>query len=328
MATDKLSMTESSGIETTKKARIDWQNYGLVAILIIEVIVFSLLSPYFLGVNNLLNVGRAVSIQGITAAGMTIALISGGFDLSIGSTVAASGVLTASLLQSGVPLPIAILGGVALGCVVGTANGLLITKLRINPLIATLGMLSVVRGIAFLATGGLSLTAQDEAFRFLGRGYLLGVPFPFVFMLILYAVVFVVLGYTQFGRYVYSIGGNPVATRLAGINVNKWRLVIYIIVGASAGLSGVFLSSQMGTAMPNAALGFELNVIAAVILGGASLAGGSGSIVGTLIAMFILGVLNNGMVLLNVPTYYQLIAQGSILLIAVALDQLRTGGYK
>jgi ribose/xylose/arabinose/galactoside ABC-type transport system permease subunit len=328
MATDNLSVTVSSEQETTKKRRINWENYGLVAILIIELIIFSLLSPYFLGVNNLLNVGRAVSIQGITAAGMTIALISGGFDLSIASTVAASGVFTASLLQSGLPLPIAILGGVALGCVVGMVNGLLITKLRINPLIATLGMLSVVRGIAFLGTGGVSLTVQNEAFRFLGRGYLFGVPFPFVFMLILYAVVFVVLGYTQFGRYVYAIGGNPVATRLAGINVNKWRLVIYIIVGASAGLSGVFLSSQMGTAMPNAALGFELSVIAAVILGGASLAGGSGSIVGTLVAMFILGILNNGMVLLNVPTYYQLIAQGAILLIAVALDQFRTGGYK
>lgn len=308
--------------------KVNWQSFSLIGILAIEVLVFSVLSPYFLSVVNLLNVGRAVSIQGIAAAGMTIALISGGFDLSIGSVAAASGVLVAMLLQSGMPLGVAVAGGVSLGIIVGLANGLLITRLRINPLIATLGMLSIVRGIAFLATGGVSLTVQNEAFRFLGRGYIGGVPSPFVSMIFIYVVVFVVLGYTQFGRYVYAIGGNPVATRLAGINVNKWRLVVYIIVGASAGLSGVYLSSLMGTAMPNAALGFELSVIAAVILGGASLAGGSGSIVGTFIGMFILGVLNNGLVLLNVPSYYQTIAQGSVLLIAVAVDQFRTGGYK
>ena len=230
MTSQNAPMAATADQADTGSRRINWQSFSLVGILAIEVVLFSILSPYFLSVVNLLNVGRAVSIQGIAAAGMTIALISGGFDLSVGSVAAASGVIVAMLLQSGMPLGVAVAGGVGLGIIVGLANGLLITKLRINPLIATLGMLSIVRGIAFLATGGVSLTVQNETFRFLGRGYIAGIPSPFVSMIIIYVIVFIVLAYTQFGRYVYAIGGNPVATRLAGINVNKWRLVVYIIV--------------------------------------------------------------------------------------------------
>ena len=320
--------TAAGRVEERRRLRINWASLGLVGILILLVLLFSVLSRYFFQMKNFLDIGRAVSVQGITAAGMTIGLIAGAFDLSIASVMAASGVLVAMLLQHGMPLAVAMLAGILLGVVVGLLNGLIVTRLRINPLITTLGTMSIVRGVAFLATGGVSLSINNDAFRFVGRGRLATVPAPFVFMLIIFIIVYIVLGYTQFGRYVYAIGGNPVASRLAGINVNKWRLVIYVIVAASAGLSGVVLASLMGTAMPNAAQGYELNVIAAVILGGASLAGGAGTIQGTLVGILILGVLSNGLVLLNVQTYYQMIAQGFVLLAAVAADQLRTGGYK
>jgi ribose transport system permease protein len=320
--------TSTTADQATRSFAIEVRSLGLVGILLAEMILFSILSPYFLGTKNLLNIGRAVSIQGIAAAGMTIVLISGGFDLSIASVVAASGVLSVMLLQQGMPLIVAVIGGMALGAVVGLFNGTIITRLRINPLIATLGTMTIVRGLAFMATAGLTLTVQSKAFIFLGRGYIMGVPAPFVLMLVVYALVFVVLQYTQFGRYVYAIGGNPAASRLAGINVDGWRLLIYMIVGLAAGLSGVMLASLMGTAMPNAAQGYELEVIAAVILGGASLAGGVGTIQGTLIGMLILGVLANGMILLNVPSYWQMIARGTVLLLAVAADQWRYRGTR
>jgi ribose transport system permease protein len=291
-------------------------------------VVFSVLSPYFLTTRNFMNIGLAITVYGITAIGATIVLISGGIDLTSGSVIGLSCIVVGALLTIGWPVWQAVLATLVVGGLVGLFNGVLIVKARINPLIATLGMMSVIRGFAYIYSGGISHAIVSDGFDFLGRGRVIGVPLPILVMLVLYVVVWLIMKYTDFGHYVYSIGDNASACRLAGVSVDKWRYIVYVVGGVAAALAGLFLASMMQAALPQAGNGYELNVIAAVILGGTSLSGGVGNLLGTLIGVVIMGTLDNGFTLLNVPAFYQMVAKGTVLILAVFVDQLRSGGYE
>ncbi len=322
--TDRAGPRAGAGRPAAASRRpLHWQeSLGLLAIYALLVVALSLLSPYFLSVGNFLNILVAVSTIGIMAVAMTMVIVSGGIDLSIGSVVALAGVAVAQLSHR-MPISAAVLAALLVGLVVGLFNGLAITRAGINPLIATLGTLSIARGLAFVSSGGLTQTVRDEGFGFLGRGYLLGVPFPALVMALLFLAAGWALQSTVFGRSIYAVGGNREASRLAGLPVRRLQMAVYLISGLGAALGGVFLASQLGAGAPQAAAGIELSVIAAVILGGTSLSGGKGTIGGTLLGVLILGTLNNGLTLLNVSSYYQEVARGAVLLLAVGLDQLR-----
>jgi ribose transport system permease protein len=300
----------------------------LLAAWIVIVIVFAVLSPYFLTTRNFMNIGMAITVYGIAAVGATIVLISGGIDLTVGSVIGLSAIVVGAMLTVGAPLGVAVLGTILAGALVGLINGVLIVQARINPLIATLGMMSIVRGFAFIYSGGVSHAIVSEEFGFLGRGRVAGIPLPILVMLSLYVIAWAIMKYTDFGHYVYSIGDNALSCRLAGVSVKKWRYIVYIVGAASAALAGLFLASLMQAALPQAGTGYELNVIAAVILGGTSLSGGVGNLLGTLLGVVIMGTLDNGFTLLNVPAFYQMVAKGAVLILAVFIDQLRTGGYE
>lgn len=301
----------------------NWQeSLGLLGIYAVLLVALSLLSPYFLSVSNFLNILVAVSTIGIIAVAMTMVIVSGGIDLSVGSVVALAGVAVAQLSHP-MPIAAAVLMALLVGLIVGLFNGWAITSLGINPLIATLGTLSIARGLSFVFSGGLTQTIDAPGFEYLGRGFLLGVPFQVVVMALLFLLAAWVMRSTVFGRSVYAIGGNAQASRLAGLPVRGLQMAVYLLSGLSAALGGVFLASQLGAGAPQAASGIELSVIAAVILGGTSLSGGKGTIGGTLLGVLILGTLNNGLTLLNVSSYYQEVARGVVLLLAVGLDQLR-----
>jgi ribose transport system permease protein len=295
---------------------------GLIAVFILIVVVMSVLSPYFFSTRNFLNLLLASSSIGIIAIFTTMLMIGGGLDLSVGSTVALVGVVI-SHAQYSLGVWGAVAAGIGVGLVVGLINGLIVTRVGINPLITTLGMFSIARGLAFVFSGGLSEPMLDETFGKLGRGFIAGVPVPVVVMTILFIGAWIVLHYTSYGRAMYAVGGNAEASHLAALPVKRYQLIAYVLSGLSAAVAGVFLTSQLGAGAPQAAFGLELSVIAAVVLGGTSLAGGKGSLFGTLIGVLILATLNNGMVLLSVSTYYQQIAQGLVMLLAVGLDQLR-----
>lgn len=295
---------------------------GLLGIYALLIVALSLKSPYFLSVNNFLNILVAVSTIGIIAIAMTMVIVSGGLDLSVGSVVALTGVMVAQLSHQ---MPIGAAAAIALVCglVFGLFNGFAITRVGINPLIATLGTLSIARGLAFVFSGGLTQTIESEAFGFLGRGRIANIPFQVIVLALLTLVAVWVMRSTVFGRSIYAIGGNAQASRLAGLPVLRLQTAVYVLSGLSAALGGLFLASQLGAGAPAAAAGIELSVIAAVILGGTSLSGGKGTIAGTLLGVLILGTLNNGLTLLNVSSYYQEIARGAVLLMAVSLDQIR-----
>jgi len=313
----------------TRFLKVDFlRDLILLAAWIAIVIVFSALSPYFLTTRNFMNIGLAITVYGIAAVGSTIVLISGGIDLTVGSVIGLAVIAVGAMLTVGAPLGIAVLGTLLVGALVGLINGVLIVQARINPLIATLGMMSIIRGFAFVYSGGVSHAIVSEEFSFLGRGRVAGVPLPILVMLLLYIVAWAIMKYTDFGHYVYSIGDNALSCRLAGVSVKKWRYIVYTVGAASAAMAGLFLASLMQAALPQAGNGYELNVIAAVILGGTSLSGGIGNLLGTLLGVVIMGTLDNGFTLLNVPAFYQLIAKGAVLILAVFIDQLRTGGYE
>jgi ribose transport system permease protein len=302
---------------------------ALLVALLLLVLIFSLTSPHFFNVQNALNIGRSVAVMGITAAGVTIGLIGGVFDLSIASVADLTIVVTSlASLNWGVPPILAMLIGLTVGALCGLVNGVLVTKLRINPIIATLGTAGIFRGIAFLLTGGQSHAVTASGFQWLGRQRILGIPSALIVMIVIMAIAYVILRHTKFGRNVYAIGGNPVASKLAGIDVDRQRLFCFMVVSLSASLSGLVLLSKLGTMIPNASAGTELEIIAAAILGGTALAGGGGAIQGTLIGVLILGTLRNGLVVNNVNVYWQQIASGVALVVAVAIDIVRSGGYR
>ena len=288
------------------------------------IIVFSVLSPYFLKVNNLLRIGTNMAVIGLMAVVGTPVIIAGALDLSVAAIAGLAGVLVALLSLAGVNIWIAALVAVVVCGMIGGANGLLVTRLKLNPLIVTLGTMSIITGAALVLTNGLTKPLIEPGFNWLGSGRVAGIPFPLIAMLVFSVLLWWVLARTKFGREVFAVGGNAEASRLMGVKVERIQLVLYVASGAVGALAGIILAAMLGAAAPNAAGQQLLTVIAAIILGGTSLYGGRGSVWGTVLAVMILGTLNNGLTLLDVSSFWQDITRGSVLILAVAFDQVRT----
>lgn len=319
-----VSATESTGTkpELPKRRGLSVPETGaLVVVLVVMIIFFATQSEYFLTQLNIVNILVSASVIGIIAAPATLILVSGNFDLSVGSGVALIGVVMA-WGAANYSIPVAIGLALATGLLIGVVNGFSVTVIGINALITTLAMLAILRGLALVLAGGQTLLLSD--FGWLGNARpLFDVPLP-VFIFIAVILIFgFIMRYTVFGRSMYAIGANPVAARLAGIKTKSAVFVSFILSGLAVVIGGLILVSQLGAASPQAGLGLELAVVTAVILGGASLAGGRGTITGTVLGVFILGVLNNGLTLMNIDSFWQQVAQGTLLLLAVGFDQLR-----
>jgi ribose transport system permease protein len=297
---------------------------SLIASFILLCLVFASQTDTFLTLNNFENIFKQLAVVGIASVGMTIVLVAGGVDLSVGSVAALSGVVTSVLwLESDIPLGVATVLGLASGALVGFLNGFAVTFLKINALITTLASLSIVRGLAFVLSDGQTNQLNNNSFKFIGRGEIAGVYFSLLLMVALFAFFYVVMRYTPFGRNLYAIGGSVEASRLAGIPVARHVLIAFTLSGFLAALSGIVQAAQLGSSAPRAALGLEFTVVTAVILGGTSLAGGKGNLLGTFVGIVILRTLSNGLTVTKVPSSYQDVAFGAALIIAVGLDQIR-----
>ncbi|HUQ95050.1 MAG TPA: ABC transporter permease [Bryobacteraceae bacterium] len=284
----------------------------------------SIASPdHFLTQTNLSSVVRQTAVINLMALGMTLVIISGGIDLSVGAILAMGGLLGTMTMEKGGAIPMGVLVGIATGCVAGLLNGLMITRLRINPFIVTLGTLGIYRGVTLIISNGLPVHQIPQAFSFLGEGNLLGVPFVLWVLVACALAVHVILEHTRLGRYAFSIGSNPDAAYYAGIPVAFHTTAVYAICGALTGLGGMIEASRLMTGQPTAGQGYELQAIAAVVIGGGSLRGGEGSVVGTLIGAFIMGLLANGSDLLGISPYVQQAIIGAVIILAVSFDELR-----
>ena len=300
----------------------------IVVAVVAECVIFAVLSPSFLSVDNFVNVALQIAIYGILAVGMTLVIITGGIDLSVGSVVALAGVATASLMerlagQPSVGVTLAIVLGIVLGLISGGFAGLMVTRLRVPPFIVTLALMTIERGLAFILTGGFSIGNLPLGFGFLGRGHLGPVPVPVLTMALVFAAGYLLLSKSRSGRYIYAIGGNEEASRLSGINTKTVVHGVYLLNGGLAGLAGISLASRLGARVPNAGLQYQLDVIAAVVVGGTSLMGGVGSVMGTFWGTVFIGILNNGLNLANVDPYTQKVALGVVILLAVLLDRMK-----
>jgi len=307
----------------TARQKETLQKYGPFLALIAVCIGLALLSPNFLSVSNSFDVMRQVSINAVIAFGMTLTILLGGIDLSVGSILAVSSVLAAMTMKgghgAGVAAGIALLAGAAMG----SLNGVVIAKGKVAPFIATLGTMTLLRGAALVLSNGSPISGfPSQLFAMLGGGYVARlIPVPVVLMLAMFAVFWFVLTRTVFGRHVYATGGNAEAAKLSGVNTDRVQILVYTVSGAMAALAGVILTSRLDSAQPTAGVGYELDAITAVVLGGTSLAGGRGWIFGTLVGALLIGVLNNGLNLMGVSAFYQQVVKGSVILLAVLLDR-------
>jgi ribose/xylose/arabinose/galactoside ABC-type transport system permease subunit len=310
-------------------ARDAAQTPGVLLTIVWLVVIAALTAqlPYFLTSTNAITILNFSAVTFIAAAGFTIVLLGGGIDLAVGSTVMISGVTAGMVFLAGVPVLPAFVVGFLMGPLVGLVNGLLITRLRINPLIATLAMLFVLRGVGYLIAGSTIHQVRDEGFR-VARAYVLGVPVAVYILAAVLVLSVVIVRWTKLGRHFAAIGGNPEAARQAAMNVERYRLMLYVVAGAYAGLAGILLASILGGADPTSDAGRTFAVATAVFLGGASLTGGKGSIVGTLIGVLFIVTLSNGMTQLKIAPEIVLVAQGILLIAAVAIDQRPRGGYR
>lgn len=319
-----------SGLQTAL-GFIGPENLSLIIALAVLVAMIASQTPYFFEPRNLMNIGMNLSVVGILGVGMTIVIVSSGLDISVGSIAGAASVVSAMMVTMAGTVPGGVLAGVAMGAVLGMLNAVIINWLRVNPVVATLATFSAYRGLAFLiAPGGRPIGVLDQDFAWLGSGRVLeagafpGVPVSLIMLTLIAVVGHFVLGSTVFGRSVYAMGGNPAAARLAGVNLNRMRFYIYSISGALAGLAGILVTARTSSGQPaSGTQGLELEAITAVFLGGALLAGGKGTVVGTMLAVLLLATLSNGMNLLGIPTFYQLVAKGFLLVVAVAIGQWR-----
>lgn len=305
--------------------------------LAVMVLALSLLSDRFLTADNGWNILRQISVNLCLSIGMTLVILSGGIDLSVGAILGLAGAVAAGLLKHGLAVPGtgsmlqftasgAILAGLVVGGAAGWVNGFAITRFNLPPFVATLGMLSIARGLTMLWTGGFPVTGLGGSFGHLGTGAFLGMPLPVWIMAALTAVFVVVTKRTRFGRHLYAVGGNERAARLTGLNVARIKIAVYTLAGALAGVAGLIVTARLDSAQPNAGLGYELDSIAAVVIGGTSLSGGRGSVWGTVLGCLIIGVLNNGLFLLNVSPFWQQVIKGAVILLAVALDRMNARG--
>jgi ribose transport system permease protein len=300
---------------------------SLIALLVL-ILVVSFLSPNFFTPDNLLNILRQTSVNAIIAVGMTLVILTAGIDLSVGSILALTGALAATMVAADLPviiaIPVALLAGAALGGI----SGAIIAKGKVQAFIATLVTMTALRGFTMVFTDGRPISTgfseTADAFAVLGTGYWLGIPVPIWIMALVFALAWYLLNHTRLGRYIYALGGNESATRLSGINVDRVKIAVYTLCGALSTLAGLIVTSRLSSAQPTAGMGYELDAIAAVVVGGTSLMGGKGRIMGTLIGALIIGFLNNALNLLDVSSYYQMIAKAAVILLAVMVDTKTT----
>lgn len=297
------------------------RQYGIFVVFIIICLILSFISPQFLTVSNWTIIITQASINALLAFGVTFVIITGGIDLSLGSMVAVTGVTAAMLAHPDTfPVALPIFAGLLSGLLMGLFNGFIITKSKIAPFIVTLGTMTIGRGLALILSKGRPISNLSDSFNFIGGGDILGIPFPIIVLIIIFIICSLILKKTILGRYIYAIGGNEQASRASGINVNQVKMAVYSISGLLAGLAGVLLTSRITTGQPNAGAGFELDAIAAAVIGGTSTSGGTGTMTGTLVGVLLIGVINNGLDLLNVTSYYQQVVMGIIIIGAVVLD--------
>jgi len=298
-----------------------FNRYGSLLVLTLMVIVMTILSPKFLTLANLFNVSRQISVMAIVAAGMTFVILSSGIDLSVGSVVALSGIVLSYFIQNvGLAIGPAIALGLTVALCIGLINGVFIAKFKIPFFIVTLATMVIARGLCFIITGGFPISQLGEGFQQIGRGYWGPIPIPVIVMMLVYLTAFLILQRMRFGRYVYAIGGNETAASLAGIRVDRIKIAIYGICGACAGIASLILTSRMNSGDPNMGTSLEMDAIASVVIGGTSISGGQGWIWGTFIGAYIIGILNNGLNMLNISAYYQMATKGLIILLAVWLQ--------
>ncbi len=304
---------------------LNTQGLATMVVFVAIFIFLSIASPSFLTTTNLIGLLRQVALLLIVAVGMTFLIIAGGIDLSVGSSNAVTGVLCALLVTKlGFPTALGVLCGVAAGGLIGLANGLLVTRINLPPLLATLGMMVALRGGAFLITAGHTIYGVPPEYLWLGRGYLYGVvPIDVIVMFIIFLGYYFVQRKTRPGLYMYAIGGDRIASRRAGINDRLYMVLAFVNIGLLTGLSGVIASSRFGAALPNQGLNFEMDVITAVVIGGTSIFGGMGGLTGTALGVLIIGMITNGMLLLDVHSYWQQVAKGLILIVAVGAETLK-----
>ncbi|EHD2282280.1 ribose ABC transporter permease [Vibrio cholerae] len=319
------TMTNTTSDNRKKLLSKEWliEQKSLIALLFLVVVV-SFLNPNFFTVDNLLNILRQTSVNAIIAVGMTLVILTAGIDLSVGSVLALCGAFAATLVAMEVPVLVAVPTTLLAGAALGAISGIIIAKGKVQAFIATLVTMTLLRGVTMVYTDGRPIstgfTDTADTFAWFGTGYALGIPVPVWLMVVVFAGAWYLLNHTRFGRYVYAVGGNESATRLSGINVDRVKIGVYAICGLLAALAGIIVTSRLSSAQPTAGMGYELDAIAAVVLGGTSLMGGKGRIMGTLIGALIIGFLNNALNLLDVSSYYQMIAKAVVILLAVLVD--------
>jgi putative xylitol transport system permease protein len=327
--------SNAGGWFSSDRRRLLIQEYGIFLAFLLLVVVLSFSNEFFLTGGNISNVLLQTSINGVLAIGMTFVILTRGIDLSVGSVVALAGIVSASFSTTsataaiaGAPYPVAI--GLAVGILVGVAcgaiSGAIVSRFSVPAFVATLGMLSAARGLTLIYGGGRPVPALTPAFRWIGTGDVIGIPAPVIILAVVFAASWWILSRTRFGRYIYAVGGNPHAAKTSGIDIGRIRFIVYVISGGLAGLAGMLLSARTGSALPQAGIAYELDAIAAVVIGGTSLSGGVGRVTGTLIGALIIGVMNNGLDLMGIQSYYQQVLKGALIVGAVMLDQKRTYG--
>lgn len=302
------------------KGKVGGALIGLIAL----VVVFSVLSPSFLTSYNIMNIARQSSINLMLAVGMTFIILTGGIDLSVGGVAALVGTLTAGCLMNGVNLGLSLLIGLLIGLAAGIFNGGCVAYAKIPPFITTMATVSIARSIALIYTGGYPISGMPKSFTFIGTGMIGMIPVPVIIAILVIVIGFVILKKTILGRYIYAVGGNEEATAMSGIDVRKWKLVVYALHGVFTAIAGIVLAARMNSGQPSAADGIELDIIAAVVIGGTSLSGGEGGLFGTIMGALLITVLNNGLTLLNVNSYVQGLILGFVILIAVFLDSRKS----
>jgi ribose transport system permease protein len=319
-----LPVAEGKGFWKSLEAVFRVPEFTVFFVLILVSIGISFASPYFMAIDNIMDVCRSFSLTAMMAIGMVMVIITGGIDLSVGSVLGLSSLATAMCFDAGLSMPVAIAAGLLVGLAFGACNGLLITIVGLQPFIATLGTLSIGRGVIYILTRGMPLTpSTPDAFSVIGQGYIGFVPVPVIILLILLVIFSTVMRKMRFGRYVYAVGGNEQAARFSGVKTLRIKFYVYTLSGLISGLAGVVSFSRYLSAEPSSGFGGELDVIAAAAIGGASLAGGIGSVEGAVIGAALTGVIANGVVLMNINTYAQSAITGCVILIAVGIDALR-----
>lgn len=298
-----------------------WNTYRSVLILVVFAIVVGLTNERFLRLTNIMNILNQSSINAVLAAGLTVVILTGGIDISVGSTLAFSGAVAAFMLKNELPVPLVVAAALLVGLCVGFFNGLFISRWNLQPMIVTLAMMSIFRGATYLLTNGSPISVSNKIFKLIGGGKLFGVvPVPILIMIAIFLIMHYVLGSTPYGRHIYAVGGNEEAARLSGINTTNTKMLAYIISGLMAAIAGLIVTSRLSSAQPLAGQSYEMDAIAAAVIGGTSLKGGQGRVLFTIVGALIIGMLNNALNLLDVSTYYQTVVKGIVILMAVLID--------